>query len=119
VPSVFDPGDAAVGSDQEICRQAEAASGGLDRSDRAALHAALAQRGGLTGDRRAQRARSQQRARSALDAELPVQLPFRVGDQRERQVGLVLGQFLRGGVEDDDLPDAVGADLVMAIDDRA
>jgi hypothetical protein len=45
--------------------------------------------------------------------------PFGVGDQRERQFGLVLGQFRGGGVEDDDLPDAVGADLVMAGDDRA
>jgi hypothetical protein len=67
----------------------------------------------------ARSARAQQRARSALDAEPPVQLPFGVGDQRERQIGLVLGQFRGGGVEDDDLPDAVGADLVMARDDRA
>jgi hypothetical protein len=67
----------------------------------------------------ARSARAQQRARPALGAEPPVQLPFRVGDQRERQVGLVLGQFRGGGVEDDDLADAVGADLVVAREDRA
>src|SRR5439155_23796658 len=61
----------------------------------------------------------EQRARSALHAELPIKRSLRVGDQRERHLGLVLGQFLRGGVEDDDLPDAVGAYLVVASDDRA
>jgi len=117
VLSVLDRGDPPVGSDQEIRRQPEWTSSGLDRSERA-HRAAPRKRGGLTGDRRSQRPRAQQRARSALDAEPPVQLPFRVGDQRERQFGLVLGQFRGGGVEDDDLPDAVGADLVMARDDR-
>src|SRR5436309_3119890 len=46
-------------------------------------------------------------------------MPFRVGDERERQLGLVLGELRRGGVEDDDLSDAVRADLVVAPDDRA
>ena len=87
VQSVLERSDAPVGSDQEIRRQAEATSGGLDRSERAALRAAVPERGGLARDRRAQRARAQQRARSALDAEPPVQLTFRVGDQRERQFG--------------------------------
>jgi hypothetical protein len=90
VLSVLECSDPPVGSDQEIRRQPEAASGGLDRSERAALGAAVAERGGLAGDRRAQRARAQQRARPAFDPEPPVQLPLRVGDQRERQVGLVL-----------------------------
>jgi len=46
-------------------------------------------------------------------------MAFRVGDERERQLGLVLGEFRNGGVEDDDLSDAVRADLVVAPDDRA
>src|SRR5436190_1608159 len=73
VLSVLESSDPPVGSDQEIRRQPEATSGGLDRSERAALRTAVPERGGLTGDRRAQRARAQQRARSALDAEPPVQ----------------------------------------------
>src|SRR6266566_7005744 len=47
VLSVLDRGDPPVGSDQEICRQPEATSGGLDRSERAALRAAVPERGGL------------------------------------------------------------------------
>jgi hypothetical protein len=100
VLSVLERSDPPVGSDQEIRRQPEATSGGLDRSERAALRAAVPERGGLPAIA-ARSARAQQRARSALDAEPPVQLPFRVGDQRERQFGLVLGQFRGGGVEDD------------------
>ena len=119
VQSVLERSDAPVGSDQEIRRQPEETSCGPDRSEPAAHRAALPERGGLTRDRRAQRARAQQRARSVLDAEPPVQLLFRVGDQREWQLGLVLGQLRGGGVEDDDLLDAVGTDLVMARDDRA
>src|SRR5215470_9834598 len=87
VSSVFERGDPPVRSDQKICWQPEATSGGLDRSERAALRAVISERGGLTGDRRAQSARAQQRARSALHAEPPIQHPFRVGDQRERQLG--------------------------------
>src|SRR5579864_6375163 len=69
VPTVFERGDPSVRSDQEICRQSEATSGGLDRSEHAALRAVAAERGCLTGDRRTQGARAQQRARSALHAE--------------------------------------------------
>jgi ABC-type cobalamin/Fe3+-siderophores transport system ATPase subunit len=90
VLSVLERSDPPVGSDQEIRRKPEAASGGLDRSERAALGAAVPEHAGLTGHRRAQSTRAQQRAQSALDAEPPVQLPFRIGDQRERQVGLCL-----------------------------
>src|SRR5205814_7575921 len=81
--------------------------------------AASRERGGLTGDRCAQRAPAQQRSRSVLDAESLVKLPFRVGDERERQLLLVLGELRNGGVEDDDLSDAVRADLVIAPDDGA
>src|SRR5437764_10277010 len=116
--SVLERSEPSVGSDQDIGRQAEGASGGLDRSE-GAHRAASRERGGLTSDRRAQRTPTQQRTRSALDAESLVLMPFRVGDERERQLGLVLGEFLNGGVEDDDLSDAVRADLVMASDDRA
>src|SRR5438270_716549 len=70
-------------------------------------------------DRRPQRTPAQQRARSVLDAEALVQMPFRIGDERERQRDLVLGELRNGGVEDDDLSDAVSADLVIAADDRA
>src|SRR5436309_2970913 len=80
-PSVLDCDESTVGSDQEIGRQAEGASGRLDGSDgthRAAPH----ERSGLAGDRRAQRTPTQQRARTVLDAELLVQLPFRIGDER-------------------------------------
>src|SRR5207248_68170 len=97
----------------------EEPSGGRERSERAAYRAAFRDSSGLTGDHGAQRAWPQKRARSALDAEPLVQLPFGVGDHWERQLGLVLGQFRDGGVEDDDLPDAVGADLGMARDDGA
>lgn len=103
--------------DQEICWQPKAASGRLDRSERAALRAVVCQCGGLADERRAQSARAQHRARPALHAE-PLQHSFRVGDQRERQLGLVLGQFSGGGVEDDP-PDPTGADLVVADEDRA
>ena len=118
VLSVLERSEPSVGSDQEIGRQAEGASGGLDRSE-GAHRAAFRERGGLAGDRRAQRTPAQQRSRAALDAESLVQLPFRVGDERERQLGLVLGEFRNRGVEDDDLSDAVRADLVIAADDRA
>src|SRR5881227_1000214 len=106
VLSVLDRSERKVGSDQEIGRQAEGTSGGLHRSE-GAHRAASRERGGLTGDRRAQRTPTQQRTRSALDAESLVQMPFRVGDERERQLGLVLGEFRDGGVKDDDLPDSV------------
>jgi hypothetical protein len=119
VPSVFERGDPPVRSDQEFCWQPKAASGGLDRFERAALGAVVSESRGLTGDRRAQSAQAQQRARPALHAEPPIQHSFRVGDQRERQLGLVLDQFGGGGVENDDLPDPMGTDLVVAGDDRA
>jgi len=54
-----------------------------------------------------------------LDAKSLVQLPLRIGDQRKRQLVLVLGEFRVGRVEDDDLPDAGSADLAVAPDDRA
>ena len=58
VPSVSECGDPPVRSDQEICWQPEATSGGHDRSERAALRAVVCERGGLTGDRRAESARA-------------------------------------------------------------
>src|SRR5205823_8500904 len=118
VLSVLERSEPSVGSDQEIGRQAEGASGGPDRSE-GAHRAASRERGGLAGDRRAQRTPTQHRIWSALDAESLVQMPFRVGDERERQLGLVLGEFRNRGVEDDDLSDAVRADLLIAADDRA
>jgi hypothetical protein len=60
VPSVFERGDPPVRSDQKICWKPKAASGGLDRSERTELRAVVSERGGLTGDRRAQSARAQQ-----------------------------------------------------------
>jgi hypothetical protein len=62
VPSVFERGDPPVRSDQKLCWQPKAASGGLDRSERAALGAVVSECGGLTGDRRAQRARAKRRS---------------------------------------------------------
>src|SRR5436305_4237544 len=103
---VLDCSEPTVGSDQEFGRQAEGTSGGLHRSE-GAHRAASRERGGLTGDRRAQRTPTQQRTPSALDAESLVQMPFRVGDERERQLGLVLGEFRNRGVEGDDLSYAV------------
>src|SRR5438270_5348859 len=97
--SVSERGDPPVRRDQEIRWQPKATSGGLDRSEHAACCAALSDGGGLTGHRRAQSAPAEQRARSALHAELPIQRSFWVGDQRERHLGLVLGQLLRGGVK--------------------
>src|SRR5204863_7009348 len=88
VLSVLDRGDATVGSDQEIRRQPKATSGGLDWSKHPALRGAAPDCSDLTGHRRAQRAPAQERSCSTLDAEPLVQLPFRVGDQRERQLGL-------------------------------
>src|SRR5947209_12163884 len=58
-----------VGSDQDIRRQSEATAGGADRSQRGALGAVLPERGSLTGDRRAEGGRAQQRAQSTPDTE--------------------------------------------------
>src|SRR6266567_7546440 len=60
VLSVLDRSEPTIRSDQEIGRQPEGTSGGLDRST-SAHRAASCQGGGLTGDRRAQRAHTQQR----------------------------------------------------------
>src|SRR5438067_11863486 len=102
VLSVLDCSEPTIGSDQEIGRQAEGPSGGLHRSE-GAHRAASRERGGLTGDRSPQRTPAQQRARSVLDAEALVQMPFRIGNERERQRDLVLGELRNGGVEYDDL----------------
>jgi hypothetical protein len=62
-------------------------------------------------------ARVEQRAGRGLDPELAVERAVGVGDQRERQVGFVAEQVGGGGVEDGDLADARGRDLVVAAGD--
>ncbi len=102
VQSVFRCRQPPVRSDQKIRRQPEATSGGLDRSERAALRAAAPECRGQTGGGGSQCRGVEKRLQSAVDAEAPIQLPVRVGNQREGQAGLVLGQLRGGGVKDDD-----------------
>jgi hypothetical protein len=116
VPSVFERDDPPVGRDQKIRWQPKTTTSGLDRSEHASLRAVVSERGRQAGHRRALSARVKHRARPALHPEPPIQRSFRIGDQQERQLGLVLGQLGGSGVEDDNFPDPVGADLVMPRD---
>lgn len=116
VLAVFAGDELGVGSDQEVCGEAEAAAVGGEWWEGVAAQGL----GGASEDRARDRGPGsgiEQGAGGGFGAELAVELLFGIGDQGEGDVGGVFGELVAGRVKDDHFVDVCAFDLVAAADE--